>query len=183
MFGDIGHGFLLFLFALYLCLYKDYILEKYSSMFLLLKIRYLLLLMGLYATYCGLIYNDMMSMPINLFGSCYATSGDKKVSQAEDCVYPFGIDPKWYVSSNELNFFNSLKMKTAVLYGVAQMSLGICLKGLNCIHKSAYIDFFFEFIPQIVFLLCLFGFMDLLIILKWLTDWTGQQNLAPSIIS
>ena len=52
----------------------------------------------------------------------------------ENCVYPFGIDPKWYVSKNELNFLNSLKMKLAVLYGVVQMTLGIFCKGLNNIY-------------------------------------------------
>jgi V-type H+-transporting ATPase subunit a len=71
MFGDIGHGFLLFLFAVYLCLKKDYLLATYPSLLLLLKTRYLLLLMGVFATYCGFVYNDMMAMPLNLFGSCY----------------------------------------------------------------------------------------------------------------
>ena len=63
------------------------------------------------------------------------------------------------------------------------MSLGIFMKGMNCIHHRAPVEFIFEFIPQIVFLLSLFGFMDLLIILKWLTNWEGRENLAPSIIS
>ena len=42
MFGDIGHGTLLFLFASYLCLKKDYLLANRPEFFLLLKIRYLL---------------------------------------------------------------------------------------------------------------------------------------------
>ena len=100
-----------------------------------------------------------------------------------DCVYPFGVDPKWYVSPNELSFMNSLKMKLAVIFGILQMTLGICLKGLNNLHAAAYVDFFFEFIPQLVFLLALFGFMDLMIILKWLTDYTGRESQAPSIIT
>lgn len=25
--------------------------------------------------------------------------------------------------------------------------------------------------------------MDILIILKWLTDWTGKENMAPSVIT
>lgn len=37
----------------------------------LVPIRYLLLLMGFFAAYCGLMYNDLMSLPLNLFGSCY----------------------------------------------------------------------------------------------------------------
>jgi len=30
--------------------------------------RYMLLLMGFFATYMGVIYNDFMSLPANLFG-------------------------------------------------------------------------------------------------------------------
>ena len=121
MFGDIGHGFLLFAFAAWLCLKKDDILKNYKSLFYLLKARYLLLLMGFFATFSGFIYNDMMSMPLNLFGSCYTNDKDAigGVALAEDCVYPFGIDPKWYVTSKQLNFMNSFKMKLSVLYGVA----------------------------------------------------------------
>lgn len=71
MFGDIGHGFLLFLGGLYLCLRKESIYEMNQSLLPLLKARYMFVLMGFFATYCGFIYNDMMSMPLNLFGSCY----------------------------------------------------------------------------------------------------------------
>lgn len=178
MFGDIGHGFLLFLFGAYLCVRNDAILESNKSMAGLLKARYLFLMMGFFATYCGFIYNDMMAMPLNLFGSCYENvpGSAKDVRQKEDCVYPFGFDPKWYVSPNELSFFNSFKMKMAVILGVLQMSLGICMKGLNAIYHKSAIDFLFEFVPQIIFLHCLFGFMDLLIILKWLTNWEGREN-------
>lgn len=148
MFGDIGHGLLLFLIASYLCLKKDYILQHHSYLFLLLKVRYMLLLMGFFATYCGLIYNDMMAMPLNLFGSCYTNNAAETATTLKtDCVYPFGIDPKWYVAKNELSFMNSLKMKLAVIYGVTQMTLGIICKGLNCVHKGSTLDFVFEFIP------------------------------------
>ena len=42
---------------------------------------------------------------------------------------------------------NSLKMKMAVIFGVAQMSLGIVLKGTNAIQRKNMIDFLFEFCP------------------------------------
>ncbi len=34
-----------------------------------------------------------------------------------------------------------------------------------------------------IFLFALFGFMDLLILVKWLTDFTGNESEAPSIIT
>lgn len=59
-------------------------------------------------------------------------------------------------------------MKLAVIFAIIQMSIGIVLKGLNALHFRNRLDFFFEFIPQIVLLLALFGWMDVLIIAKWL---------------
>ena len=102
-------------------------------------------------------------------------------------------------SDNELTFYNSLKMKLAVIIGVLQMlfggillkiiiikcfNLGVVLKGMNNINDRKPLDFFFEFIPQFLLLAGLFGYMDLLIVLKWLTDWNpvGVSN-APSIIT
>jgi V-type H+-transporting ATPase subunit a len=48
-----------------------------------------------------------------------------------NCVYTFGIDPIWFISSNDLVFLNSFKMKFAVIVGILQMLLGIFMKGLN----------------------------------------------------
>lgn len=70
MFGDIGHGFVLFLVGSTLCLASDK-LKHIPSMEAILSIRYILLLMGFFATFCGLIYNDFMAIPLWLFGSCY----------------------------------------------------------------------------------------------------------------
>lgn len=33
--------------------------------------RYLLTFMGFFSFYCGIIYNDFLSLKLNLFGSCY----------------------------------------------------------------------------------------------------------------
>lgn len=72
MFGDIGHGFLLFLIGLYLIKDKDEIIASKSPLIAVLKARYLLTLMGFFAFYCGWMYNDFLSIPLNVFGSCYA---------------------------------------------------------------------------------------------------------------
>jgi V-type H+-transporting ATPase subunit a len=96
----------------------------------------------------------------------------KTAEPEEDCIYPVGVDPYWYMGKNELTYMNSLKMKLSVILGVAQMSLGIFMKAFNSVHFKRGVDFWFEFIPQIVLLLALFGFMDLLIIVKWLTDFS-----------
>jgi V-type H+-transporting ATPase subunit a len=89
----------------------------------LYKARYLLFLMGIFSTYCGLIYNDFLSIPLNLFGSCYNLSTGQKVDPA--CVYKVGVDPVWYLSTQEILFLNSIKMKIAVIIGVIHMTLGL----------------------------------------------------------
>mmetsp|Transcript_7692 Transcript_7692/g.9249 ORF Transcript_7692/g.9249 Transcript_7692/m.9249 type:complete len:203 (+) Transcript_7692:1926-2534(+) len=93
-----------------------------------------------------------------------------------------GIDTTWYLSSNELAYINSMKMKLAVILGVVHMTLGIVLRGCNSWYFNKKLDLMFEVIPQLVILVAMFGYMDILIIMKWLTDWTGREGKAPSII-
>jgi len=73
-------------------------------------------------------------------------------------------------------------MKTAVIFGVSHMLLGIVIKGMNAAYFSRWAEFFFEFLPQLTLMLAMFGYMDVLIVLKWLTDYTGIESQAPSII-
>ena len=56
------------------------------------------------------------------------------------------------------------------------MLLGIMLKGLNAIYFKKPLDFIFEFIPQLIFMLCIFGYMNFMIIYKWLKSWNGIEN-------
>lgn len=80
-------------------------------------------------------------------------------------------------------FVNSLKMKISVIIGVVHMSVGLIAKALNAIHFKSAIDFFLEFLPELIFLLVLFGYMDALIIVKWSIDWGLYNPNAPSIIT
>jgi len=78
------------------------------------------------------------------------------------------MDPGWSIAkANELLFVNSVKMKMAVIFGVLHMSFGIFHKGLNALFKKNYLDFFCEFVPGIFILWCLFGWMDMLILVKF----------------
>jgi V-type H+-transporting ATPase subunit a len=197
MFGDIGHGFVLFLVGGVLCLLSDFLKARAPGMEPLLGMRYLFLLMGLFATFAGLIYNDFMAIPLWLWDSCYDLQEIHMEEHHEpmhhgipiiatlkkDCVYPIGLDPVWHLGSNELAFMNSLKMKLSVILGVLQMGLGVCMKALNAYHFKNKMDFFCEFVPQIILLFVLFGYMDMMIIAKWLTDFSGRESFAPSIIS
>lgn len=56
------------------------------------------------------------------------------------------------------------------------MSLGVILKASNAIHRRQPLVFFHEFVPQLLLLLLLFGYMDVLIVLKWLTDYSHTDG-------
>lgn len=62
------------------------------------------------------------------------------------------------------------------------MTLGILFKGINCVYFRKWIKFFLVFLPELLFFLCTFGYMVVLIIVKWLTFFE-DPGTAPSIIS
>jgi V-type H+-transporting ATPase subunit a len=81
MFGDIGHGIALLFTGMVLCLFESCLKGKSSTIDGIMKIRYLVLLLGIFSTFAGFIYNDMMAIPLYVFKSCYdKDSGAKLVS-------------------------------------------------------------------------------------------------------
>jgi len=102
--------------------------------------------MAFFATYCGLIYNDFLSISIPYSKSCYKIKRNDIVRENE-CVFPFGFDYVWNTSENKITYVNSFKMKISVIIGVIHMIIGIILKGLNAIHFGQLLSFFFEFLP------------------------------------
>ena len=119
MFGDIGHGIIIFLFAMYLVYYNENINNKegYSPLKLLTKFRYFLLLLSLCSIYCGLLYNEFMSVPLSMHDTCYEKDNEepKFAKKKDNCNFPFGMDTKWFIAENQLAFFNSFKMKFSVI--------------------------------------------------------------------
>lgn len=145
MFGDIGHGALLVMFTTILICFEKRILASAPQLDELFRFRYMLLLMGIFAMFCGFIYNDFLSIPLNLFGSCYNLKTGQRNSP--NCVYKAGIDPVWYISTQEILVLNSIKMKISVIFGVAHMTLGLIQKGLNAIYFKKKSDFIHVFLP------------------------------------
>lgn len=96
-----------------------------------------------------------------MFPSHWVTSGNgsTSVDDFDGSPYPYGVDPAWYHTTNELAFFNSMKMKLAVTLGVTQMTFGICLGAFNDVYFKDYLAIFFEFIPRMIFILATFGYM------------------------
>jgi len=82
--------------------------------------------------------------------------------------YPIGVDPVWKGAPNELTFYNSVKMKFSIIIGVLQMSMGIVLYGVNAMYRKDWLTIIFEWIPMIVFMWSIFGYMCFLIFYKWL---------------
>lgn len=145
MYGDIGHGGVLLAVAIILITFGGQIVEKVESLKEVYEFRYMLFMMSFFSVYCGVMYNDFMSLPLNLFQSCYNTTTGKR--NDPDCVYPVGIDPIWYGAKNELVFLNSFKMKMSVILAIAHMTLGLVQKGLNARYFGDRSKILHEFLP------------------------------------
>merc|ERR1719498_471724 len=96
--------------------------------------------------------------------------------------YPFGIDWAWHGATNELLYMNSLKMKLSVLFGVLQMTMGVFLRFGNAIYFKSFIDFFCECCPMLVFMVCFFGWMDFMVVYKWVNAMDAPPGIINSLI-
>uniref|UniRef100_A0A8C0N2R1 V-type proton ATPase subunit a n=2 Tax=Canis lupus familiaris TaxID=9615 RepID=A0A8C0N2R1_CANLF len=206
MFGDCGHGIVMLLAALWMVLNERHLLsqktnnEIWNTFF---HGRYLILLMGIFSIYTGLIYNDCFSKSLNIFGSSWSvrpmfrngtwntyvmeTNPYLQLDPAIPGVYsgnpyPFGIDPIWNLASNKLTFLNSYKMKMSVILGIVQMVFGVILSLFNHIYFRRTLNIVLQFIPEMIFILCLFGYLVFMIIFKWCHFDVHVSRHAPSIL-
>ncbi|RUS74587.1 hypothetical protein EGW08_017647 [Elysia chlorotica] len=196
MFGDAGHGLIMFLFGLYLCLKEKELAAKKINNEIFTTFfggRYIIMLMGLFSVYTGLIYNDVFSKSFNIFGSEWKP--DYSLSDLKDhedfqlnpatmhtnkSAYFLGVDPIWQSATNKIQFMNSLKMKMAIILGVMQMLFGICLSVFNHIHFKHYFDIIVEFVPELLFLGCLFGYLVSMVFYKWLMF--DAESCPPALL-
>ncbi|CAA7260879.1 unnamed protein product [Cyclocybe aegerita] len=188
MFGDIGHGAIIFLAACYMILFErrlakadlgEIIGQFYFG-------RYIILLMGLFSIYTGFLYNDIFSKNLHLFHSGWEFpegDGSAKTGVLTNHRYPFGIDPGWHGADNALVFLNSYKMKMSIVLGVIHMTFALCLQVPNHFKFKRYSDLYTNFIPQIIFLQSIFGYLSVCILYKWSIDWTKATTQPPSLLN
>jgi len=184
MYGDVGHGSMLFLTGLFLCWKAEDFRYSVPAIF---QARFMVVSMGFFATFAGFMYNDFFSIGIPLLASRWEDPDkDGHFSPIYDVKnsggmgpYPFGMDWAWEGASNELLYMNSLKMKLSVLFGVLQMIVGVLLRWSNAFYEKSTLDLICECIPMMVFMLCFFGWMDVMILYKW----THPVATTPSIIN
>uniref|UniRef100_A0AAZ3P6C2 V-type proton ATPase subunit a n=1 Tax=Oncorhynchus tshawytscha TaxID=74940 RepID=A0AAZ3P6C2_ONCTS len=205
MFGDVGHGLLMTMAALWMVLQeRDLNLrtndnEIWQMMF---GGRYLILLMGLFSIYTGAVYNECFSKGLSPFPSGWHLQPmfqhynwtdetlrenqyltlDPNVTGVFQGPYPFGIDPIWRLANNHLTFLNSYKMKMSVIIGVVHMTFGVCLSFFNYIHLNQLSSVFLVLIPELLFMQCLFGYLVFMVLLKWVAFSPQDSDRAPSIL-
>ena len=125
MFGDAGHGVIMLAFGLWMCI-KEKQLESRKIDSEIWKIffagRYLISIMAIFSIFTGLIYNDIFSKSLNVFGSSFQVyQDDEHIMNIKDEMidpapstkqpgstgyhlpgyygtpYMFGVDPIWQV--------------------------------------------------------------------------------------
>lgn len=209
MFGDAGHGIIMLAFSLFMVLFEKRLKNTGKSnevWQIFFGGRYIILMMGIFSIYTGIIYNDWFSKAVNVFGSSWRVGVGYDFNFMQVTVfnlnpdsnatsnrmfngqpYPFGLDPAWALASNKISFTNSLKMKFAVIIGIMQMFFGLILALLNHLFFGRLISVFFEFIPQIIFLTFIFVYLCVMIFIKWIKfsgtpgDQTGP-GCAPNLL-
>merc|ERR1712032_831701 len=93
-------------------------------------------------------------------------------------------------SNNKIVFLNSFKMKISIIIGVLHMMFGVLMSLWNNKYFGKTVNIIHEFLPQLIFLTCMFGYMALLMLHKWTAFTAGgfdgdkltTERCAPSIL-
>ncbi|XP_070498169.1 V-type proton ATPase 116 kDa subunit a 1-like isoform X2 [Chironomus tepperi] len=203
MFGDLGHGLIMFLFAFWMVSGEKKLGAKKTNneiWNIFFGGRYIILLMGIFSMYTGFTYNDLFSKSMNIFGSKWkvnynaSTIMDNPTLQlnpsSDDLgteIYEWGLDPVWQLGTNKIIFLNSYKMKLSIIFGVIHMIFGVVMSTINHNFFRRRVYIFLEFLPQIIFLVLLFAYMVFMMFFKWITyspklEQPYSPGCAPSVL-
>ncbi|XP_076258218.1 V-type proton ATPase 116 kDa subunit a 1-like [Rhynchophorus ferrugineus] len=214
MFGDLGHAMIMAAFGAWLVISEKKIAaqkDKGEIFSIFFGGRYIILLMGLFSMYTGLLYNDIFSKSMNIFGSkwrvykglfptndSFSQTGDDDTTESltldpkygfTNEAYFFGMDPVWQSADNKIIFLNSFKMKLSIIFGVVHMLFGIILNIVNHIQFKRYYALFLDFLPKLVFFSLLFIYLATMIVMKWFlysasneVDAFHDSKCAPSVL-
>ena len=213
MFGDSGHGCIMLAFGLWMCI-KEKQLESRKIDSEIWRIffagRYLITIMAIFSIFTGLIYNDIFSKSLNIFGSSFQVyQSDEHIMGVKSEMidpappfnedrqpgyygtpYIFGIDPIWQVAENKIVFLNAFKMKISIILGVLHMLFGVFMSLGNHKYFNNTVSIFAEFVPQVIFLCGMFGYLAFLMIIKWWIyfasndpkEQPNSEGCAPSVL-
>ncbi|KAL4990607.1 V-type ATPase, V0 complex, 116kDa subunit family [Aspergillus falconensis] len=191
MFGDFGHGFLMALAAAAMIFWERQLSKtKLDELtYMAFYGRYIMLMMGIFSMYTGLIYNDIFSKSFTVFSSSWKWPDNIERGQSVEASlkgsyrFPFGLDWNWHEAENSLLFTNSLKMKMSIILGWAHMTYALILQYVNARHFKSKVDIIGNFIPGIIFFQSIFGYLVLTIIYKWSIDWPARNQSPPGLLN
>jgi V-type H+-transporting ATPase subunit a len=73
-------------------------------------------------------------------------------------------------------------MKMAVVFGVIHMTFGISLNIFNNLHFGRPMNIVTETLPQILYMVSIFGYLVIMILYKWSVHWENPSE-APGILN
>lgn len=190
MFGDAGHGVILLCAALAMIYYERRLQRsKLDELFSMIFYgRYIVLMMGIFSIYTGLLYCDAFSKELPWFKSMWEWESDgktlgPKATRVEGYTYPFGLDWRWHDTDNDLLFSNSYKMKLSILLGWCHMTFSLIWSLVNARYFKTPIDIWGNFVPGMIFFQSIFGYLSFTIVYKWSVDWAARGVDPPSLLN
>ncbi|XP_060809699.1 V-type proton ATPase 116 kDa subunit a1-like [Amyelois transitella] len=188
MFGDVGHGVLLFIYASWMINNEKKYLPRRTKndvWHLIFAGRYIILLMGCFSIFMGFMYNEWFSLHSKMMSGYWLNTHPVDRLQYylqfhmnpkadTGYIYKYGIDPGVKMALNGLEIENSLKMKLAIILGVTHLTLGLILSIFNMVYFKKYYAIICHTVPRILFIWCIYGWLCYMMFYKWICSFTKK---------